>query len=62
MKSDSSLMMNRTVIGTITGVDLFFWRTPPVFLGDTSKCMRVFLALTNIKTKYRFRLNVESDQ
>ena len=50
--------MNWTASDTIAAAIrvLTFWRSPPYTVGE-----KAFSALTHMKTKYRSRLNVESD-
>ena len=57
MKINSSLTMNWTASDTIaTEIQVLTF-----FAGHLHMCDRAFSALTNMKTKYRSRPNVESD-
>ena len=57
IKSKSNLTMNWTASDTIAAV----LQTLTFFGGYLYMCENGFLALTNMKTKDRFRLHVESD-
>ena len=56
MKSNSSLMMNWATSDTIAAAMQVM-----TFFFEDNMCERAFSGLTNMKTKYRSRLNIKSD-